>query len=108
MGSLFIYIYPVLRHHVLLLFNVLKLVIFACFHVEKMLFVITWKIMRKISSPSLSQLLRQLKFTPQEKRRKQLDAAEELFGIIDKDREYPFEFICFRITGFQLKSAIGS
>jgi RNA polymerase primary sigma factor len=64
--------------------------------------------MRKISSPSLSQLLRQLKFTPQEKRRKQLDAAEELLRIIDKDKEYPFEFVCFRITGFHLKSAIGS
>ncbi len=64
--------------------------------------------MRKISSPSLAQLLRQLRYTPQEKRRKQLDAAEELFGIIDKDKEYPFEFVCFRITGFHLKSAIGS
>ncbi|MBN1975186.1 MAG: sigma-70 family RNA polymerase sigma factor [Sedimentisphaerales bacterium] len=64
--------------------------------------------MRTISSPSLSQLLRQLRFTPPEKRRKQLDAAEELFGIIDKDKEYPFEFVCFRITGFHLKSAIGS
>ena len=64
--------------------------------------------MRKISSPSLSQLLRQLRYTPQEKRRKQLDAAEELFGIIDKEKEYPFEFVCFRITGFHLKSAIGS
>lgn len=64
--------------------------------------------MRKISSPSLAQLLRQLKFTPQEKRRNQLDSAEELFGIIEKDKEYPFEFVCFRITGFHLKSAIGS
>ncbi|MBN2590661.1 MAG: sigma-70 family RNA polymerase sigma factor [Sedimentisphaerales bacterium] len=64
--------------------------------------------MRKISSPSLAQLLRQLKFTPQKKRRYQLDAAEELFGIIEKDKEYPFEFVCFRITGFHLKSAIGS
>ena len=44
--------------------------------------------MRKISSPSLAQLLRQLKFTPQEKRRSQLDAAEELFGIIQKEQEY--------------------
>lgn len=64
--------------------------------------------MRRISSSSLSQLLRQLRYTPQEKRRKQLDAAEELFGIIDKKKEYPFEFVCFRITGFHLKSAIGS
>jgi RNA polymerase primary sigma factor len=48
----------------------------------------------------------QLRFTPEKKRRKQLDAAEQLFGIIDKDKEYPFEFVCFRITGFHLKSDI--
>jgi RNA polymerase sigma factor (sigma-70 family) len=47
----------------------------------------------------------QLRFTPQKKRRKQLDAAEKLFAIIDKDKEYPYEFVCFRITGFHLKSA---
>ncbi len=64
--------------------------------------------MRKISSPGLAQLLFQLRYTPQKKRRKQLDAAEKLFGIIEKDKEYPFEFVCFRITGFHLKSAVGS
>jgi len=47
----------------------------------------------------------QLRFTPEKKRRKQLDAAEKLFAIIDKDKEYPFEFVCFRITGFHPKSA---
>ncbi|HUT44667.1 MAG TPA: sigma-70 family RNA polymerase sigma factor, partial [Sedimentisphaerales bacterium] len=52
----------------------------------------------------MAQLLMQLRFTPEKKRRKQLDAAEKLFAIIDKDKEYPFEFVCFRITGFHLKS----
>jgi len=52
--------------------------------------------------------LLQLRFTPVKKRRKQLDAAEKLFAIIDKDKEYPFEFVCFRITGFHLKSAAGA
>ena len=47
----------------------------------------------------------QLRFTPEKKRQKQLDAAEKLFAIVDKDKEYPFEFVCFRITGFHLKSA---
>jgi len=60
--------------------------------------------MRKISSPSLAQLLLQLRYTPQKKRRKQLNAAEKLFTIIEKEKEYPFEFVCFRITGFHLKS----
>ena len=61
--------------------------------------------MRRIKSQNLAQLLLQLRFTPEKKRRKQLDAAEQLFAIIDKDKEYPFEFVCFRITGFHLKSA---
>jgi RNA polymerase sigma factor (sigma-70 family) len=46
----------------------------------------------------------QLRYTPEKKRRKQLDAAEKLIAIIDKDKEYPYEFVCFRITGFHLKS----
>ena len=60
--------------------------------------------MRPIKSQNLAQLLMQLRFTPEKKRRKQLDAAEKLVTIIDKDKEYPFEFVCFRITGFNLKS----
>lgn len=64
--------------------------------------------MRPIKSHNLAQLLMQLRFTPEKKRRKQLDAAEKLVAIIDKDKEYPYEFVCFRITGFQLKSDIDS
>ena len=59
--------------------------------------------MRQIKNQNLAQLLMQLRFTPQKKRRKQLDAAEKLFTLIDKEREYPFEFVCFRITGFHPK-----
>ena len=61
--------------------------------------------MRPIKSQNLAQLLMQLRFTPEKKRRKQLDAAEKLVAIIGKDKEYPFEFVCFRITGFHLKIA---
>ncbi|MCP4608057.1 MAG: sigma-70 family RNA polymerase sigma factor [Planctomycetes bacterium] len=56
--------------------------------------------MRKIKSQNLEQLLVQLKFTPEKKCLEQLDATEKLFTIIDKDKEYPFEFVFFRITGF--------
>jgi RNA polymerase sigma factor (sigma-70 family) len=56
--------------------------------------------MRKIKSQSLEQLLMQLRFTPEKKRLKQLEAAEKLFTIIGREKEYPFEFVCFRITGF--------
>jgi len=59
--------------------------------------------MWRIRNHNLAQLLMQLRFTPQNQRRKELDAAEELLGIIKADREYPFEFICFKITGFRPK-----
>lgn len=59
--------------------------------------------MRRIKNENLAELLMQLRFTPKKQRRKQLDAAEKLFAIIDKNKEYPFEFVCFRITGFHPK-----
>ena len=62
--------------------------------------------MRQIQNDSLAQLLMQLRFTPQKQRRKQLDSAEELLAIIDKDKEYPFEFVCFKITGFRSKGQV--
>jgi RNA polymerase primary sigma factor len=56
--------------------------------------------MRQIQNQNLEQLLAQLRFAPQQQRLKQLDAAEKLLAIIDTDMEYPFDFVCFRITGF--------
>jgi len=61
--------------------------------------------MRKIKSHNLSQLLMQLRFTPEGKRRAQIEAAERLFCLVDKDRQYPYDFVCFHITGFQPKGA---
>jgi RNA polymerase primary sigma factor len=62
--------------------------------------------MRQIQNRDLAQLLMQLRFTPEKKRRKQLDAAEKLCAIIDTEKEYPFDFVHFRITGFHPKSIV--
>jgi len=62
--------------------------------------------MRKIKNTNLAQLLMQLHFTPQKQRRKQLDSVEKLLAIIEPDKEYPFEFVCFRITGFHPKNLL--
>ncbi len=59
--------------------------------------------MRQIKSQNLAQLLVQLHFTPQKHLRKQLDSAEKLLSIIKADKEYPFDFVCFHITGFHPK-----
>jgi RNA polymerase sigma factor (sigma-70 family) len=45
----------------------------------------------------------QLRFTPQKQRRKQLDSTEKLLALIEQDKEYPFEFVCYHITGFTPK-----
>lgn len=60
--------------------------------------------MRKIRNEYLAQLLMQLKFLPQRQRLKQLAEAEKLISIIDAEKDYPFEFICFKITGYRPKS----
>lgn len=59
--------------------------------------------MRVIKNKKLAQLLMQTKFAPEGQRRKQLDAAERLIWLIDKSRGYPFEFVCFHITGYRPK-----
>jgi len=57
--------------------------------------------MKQIQNNALSELLAQLRYTPEKKRRKELDAAEKLIHIVEADKEYPLEFVWFRITGFQ-------
>jgi RNA polymerase primary sigma factor len=62
--------------------------------------------MRKIKSDKLGQLLMQLRFTPESKRRAQLEAAERLYALVQEDKQYPFDFVCFHITGYHPKGDI--
>jgi len=62
--------------------------------------------MRQIKNQNLAQLLAQLHFTPQKHLRKQLDSSEKLLAIIKADKEYPFDFVCFHITGFHPKTPL--
>jgi RNA polymerase sigma factor (sigma-70 family) len=36
-----------------------------------------------------------------------VDAAEELIEILEPDREYPYEFVVYRLTGYRLPSGVG-
>jgi RNA polymerase sigma factor (sigma-70 family) len=51
----------------------------------------------------LLELANQLTYSPAEKRREQLHAAMELLPAIDPLKAYPWDFVHFRITGFQLR-----
>jgi RNA polymerase sigma factor (sigma-70 family) len=60
--------------------------------------------MQKIKNPLLAQLFMGTSFVPRVRQLKQLAAAEELYKIIEAERQYPFEFVCFKITGYRPKS----
>ena len=62
--------------------------------------------MRKIKSDKLAQLLMQLRFTPETKRRAQLEAAEKLYTLVQEDKQYPWDFVYFHITGFHPKGGL--
>ncbi len=54
----------------------------------------------------LAELAQQLTYSPPEKRELQLAAAYDLFPHIDPAKDYPWEFILFRITGYRPKEAV--
>jgi RNA polymerase sigma factor (sigma-70 family) len=64
--------------------------------------------MAKYRIDSLASFARQLAFTPADTRVAQLAAAEQLLNDLDPLRAYPFDFVVYRITGYQPKSSIDS
>jgi len=57
--------------------------------------------MRQIRNHYLAQLLMQQRFTPKRQRRKQLHAARKLLDIVSNNKDYPLEFISYKITGYR-------
>ena len=55
----------------------------------------------RISHPVLRDFFDQLRFAPIPQKKKQLSASEHLLMILDAEREYPFDFIVYRITGYR-------
>jgi RNA polymerase primary sigma factor/RNA polymerase sigma factor len=60
------------------------------------------KMHSKYRSPYLKQLRdQQVRFAPREKKIEQANNAERLLREVDLDKTYPYEFLCYRITGFR-------
>lgn len=58
--------------------------------------------MKDFYHPALKQLTdQQVRYTPPARRRHQLALAEKLLEEIEGDRNYPYPFICFRITEYR-------
>ncbi len=55
--------------------------------------------------PALRQLMdQQVRTSTRERRLEQLSRAERLLAELDPERLYPFEYLCFRITGYRADS----
>jgi RNA polymerase sigma factor (sigma-70 family) len=58
--------------------------------------------MSNFKHPALKQLTdQQVRFAPPSRRLEQLSRAERLLTEIESDKQYPYQFICFRITDFR-------
>jgi RNA polymerase sigma factor (sigma-70 family) len=61
--------------------------------------------MAKFRIDTIDALARQLTFSPHDARVAQLAAAEDLLHTLDPTRNYPLDFVIFRITGYHPKNA---
>lgn len=59
--------------------------------------------MKSIKTPMIKQLLMDLRFGPERQRVSQLNCAEKLYHLVNVEQMYPFEFVCFQITGYRPK-----
>lgn len=55
----------------------------------------------RVTHPILRDFFDQLRFAPRSQKKKQLAASENLLMILDAERQYPFDFIVYRITGYR-------
>lgn len=60
--------------------------------------------MKKIQNELLKLFFNGLRFAPRHQKEQELARAEDLLHIVKPDIEYPFEFICYKITGFRPQS----
>jgi len=64
---------------------------------------------RDYQSPEIRELRdQQIRFAPRAKKLQQVEAAERLIAEIDSEKTYPYEYVCFRITGYRPTEATPS
>jgi RNA polymerase sigma factor (sigma-70 family) len=52
--------------------------------------------------PAMKQLRdQQTRYAPKERRLEQVERAEQLLAEIDRAKRYPYEYLCYRITGYR-------
>jgi RNA polymerase primary sigma factor/RNA polymerase sigma factor len=57
---------------------------------------------RDYYSPALQELRdQQIRFAPRAKKLLQVEAAERLITEIESEKTYPYDYVCFRVTGYR-------
>jgi len=57
--------------------------------------------MPAFASKDLAELAHQLLMSPRHKRLSQVRGIDTLLGLVEADRSYPYDMVCFHITGFR-------
>ncbi len=57
--------------------------------------------MTRFFNTDIADLAHQLTLSPRRLRLRQISRIDELLGILDPDRAYPFDFVCYRITRYR-------
>ncbi len=57
--------------------------------------------MARYRSPAIRNLSEQLLRSPKHVRRQEVDRAERLVSVLDPEKQYPYEFICYQVTGYR-------
>src|SRR5882757_2941592 len=64
---------------------------------------------REYQSSELRELRdQQIRFAPRPKKLQQVEAAERLIAEIDGEKTYPFDYVCFRITGYRPEQSVSA
>lgn len=64
--------------------------------------------MAKFLNADMAELAHQLTLSPRRLRVEQIGGIERLLDLIDPQRTYPYEFVCYGITGFRKRGAATS
>jgi RNA polymerase primary sigma factor len=57
--------------------------------------------MATFASKDLAELAHQLLLSPRQKRLEQIQGIERLLGLVEADKSYPYDMVCFHITGYR-------
>jgi RNA polymerase sigma factor (sigma-70 family) len=55
----------------------------------------------------IADLAKQLTFSPAKVRLEQVNRAERLACLVEPSKQYPYEFVCYQITGYRARGDVG-